>query len=125
MRPPERIQLRRKAGWRIPANTVKVDRSTRWGNPFPANEHGQDGCVELFERFLAAGDRMYVKDSHIVTYPCDEEIRRQLGGKDVACWCGLEERCHGDVLMAIANRPAPAPALSPGAAQARSTKGKP
>jgi hypothetical protein len=30
---PERIQLQRRAGWRMPANTVKVDRSTRWGNP--------------------------------------------------------------------------------------------
>lgn len=31
---PQRIQLSRAKGWRMPANTVKVDRSTRWGNPF-------------------------------------------------------------------------------------------
>lgn len=31
---PERIQLRRLAGWRMPPNAVKVDRSTKWGNPF-------------------------------------------------------------------------------------------
>ncbi|SDC30369.1 protein of unknown function [Sphingomonas sp. YR710] len=31
---PVRIQLRRAAGWRMPRNTVKVDRSTKWGNPF-------------------------------------------------------------------------------------------
>lgn len=31
---PRRIQLRRTKGWRMPPNTVKVDRRTRWGNPF-------------------------------------------------------------------------------------------
>lgn len=31
---PQRIQLSRAKGWRMPANTVKVDRTTRWGNPF-------------------------------------------------------------------------------------------
>jgi len=31
---PTRIQLCRTKGWRMPENTVKVDRSTRWGNPF-------------------------------------------------------------------------------------------
>lgn len=39
---PERIQLRRTKGWRMPPNTVKVDRSTRWGNPF--NFKGSDHC---------------------------------------------------------------------------------
>src|SRR6185437_10944534 len=31
---PTRVQLRRTKGWRLPPNTVKVDRSTPWGNPF-------------------------------------------------------------------------------------------
>lgn len=31
---PHRIRLSRKRGWRMPADTVKVDRSTKWGNPF-------------------------------------------------------------------------------------------
>lgn len=30
----ERIQLSRRKGWRMPENTVKVDRTTKWGNPF-------------------------------------------------------------------------------------------
>jgi hypothetical protein len=29
---PERIQLRRSKGWRLPPNTVVVARPTRWGN---------------------------------------------------------------------------------------------
>lgn len=31
---PQRIQLGRTAGWRMPENTVKVDRTTFWGNPW-------------------------------------------------------------------------------------------
>jgi hypothetical protein len=36
---PKRIQLRRTKGWRMPANTVKVDRSTKYGNPFRTDMH--------------------------------------------------------------------------------------
>ncbi|MBF9653902.1 DUF4326 domain-containing protein, partial [Streptococcus pseudopneumoniae] len=35
---PVRIQLRRTKGWRMPANTVKVDRTTIYGNPFRVGE---------------------------------------------------------------------------------------
>ncbi|MFH5924539.1 DUF4326 domain-containing protein [Roseomonas xinghualingensis] len=34
MRIPEQIQPSRKNGWRMPPNTVKADRPTRFGNPF-------------------------------------------------------------------------------------------
>ena len=30
----ERIRLSRQRGWRMPEGAVKVDRSTKWGNPF-------------------------------------------------------------------------------------------
>jgi len=29
--------------------------------------------------------------------------REQLRGKDLACWCGLDQPCHADVLLEIAN----------------------
>jgi hypothetical protein len=38
MTAPTRIQLRLTKGWRMPPNTVKVDRSTRWGNPFKVGD---------------------------------------------------------------------------------------
>jgi hypothetical protein len=43
-RQPHRVQLRRTKGWRMPPDTVKVDRSTIWGNPFVV---GRDGGVGL------------------------------------------------------------------------------
>lgn len=30
---PDRVQLRRTRGWRMPPNTVKVCRPGKWGNP--------------------------------------------------------------------------------------------
>ena len=37
---PRRVQLRRAKGWRMPANTAKVDRTTLFGNPFSVKEYG-------------------------------------------------------------------------------------
>lgn len=31
---PIRVQLRRTKGWRMPPNTIRVCRPTKWGNPF-------------------------------------------------------------------------------------------
>jgi hypothetical protein len=30
-------------------------------------------------------------------------IRAELAGKDLACWCALDQPCHVDILLAIAN----------------------
>lgn len=43
---PIRIQLSRAKGWKMPENTVKVDRSTKWGNPWRT---GSPGCLGLRE----------------------------------------------------------------------------
>ena len=36
-------------------------------------------------------------------YPKPDEIRAELAGKDLACWCPLDMACHADVLRRIAN----------------------
>jgi hypothetical protein len=33
-----------------------------------------------------------------------EDVRRELRGRDLACYCPLDESCHADVLIEIANR---------------------
>lgn len=48
---PKRIQLQRTKGWRMPAGAVKVDRSTRWGNPYKVGGHA-DVLLELANRPL-------------------------------------------------------------------------
>jgi hypothetical protein len=31
------------------------------------------------------------------------DVRRELRGKDLACWCPLDAPCHADVLLELAN----------------------
>ncbi len=40
--------------------------------------------------------------SRFVDHPL-EEIRAELRGKDLCCWCGLESKCHADILIELAN----------------------
>jgi Domain of unknown function (DUF4326) len=35
--------------------------------------------------------------------PSSAKIRQHLRGYDLACWCPLDEPCHADVLLEIAN----------------------
>jgi hypothetical protein len=87
---PMRIQLSRKAGWRMPANTVKVDRTTRFGNHAGRGAGTPQDAVAAFRRWVE----------------CDSDpawraaARALLKGKNLACWCRPGEPCHADVLIA-------------------------
>jgi hypothetical protein len=108
---PERFQLSRVKAYRKPHGAIVVARPSRWGNPWKAGAphpvHGwpmsRDEAAEVFGMAAGAADRrgMWVPclpDS----YPSVEEIRAELRGKDVACWCPLSVSCHGDHLLAVA-----------------------
>lgn len=105
---PERVQLSRAKGWRIPPGTVKVDRSTKWGNPFIVGRHGtQAECVDLFNK-LAHGYICISKGTDLATTQSNflktlVEDLAELRGKNLACWCKLGAPCHADVLLKIAN----------------------
>lgn len=110
---PVRIQLSRRKGWRMPPNTVKVDRTTRFGNPFIVGANGNAAeCVYLLI-LLQAG---YLCLSHGRAC-CDRQEAYQsaitaekragwptLRGKNLACWCSPGTPCHADVQLEIANR---------------------
>ena len=32
-----------------------------------------------------------------------DKVRSELRGKDLACWCELDQACHADVLLELAN----------------------
>lgn len=38
--------------------------------------------------------------------PTIAEIRAQLSGRDLCCWCPLDSPCHADVLLELANQEA-------------------
>lgn len=104
---PQRIQLSRKKGWRMPENTVKVTRPGKWGNPFKV---GVDGTAqECVDKFKAAVEPY----TGSPTVPIQEAFRTQhnisliqsrLRGKNLACWCPIGSPCHAEILLEIANR---------------------
>jgi Domain of unknown function (DUF4326) len=95
--PARRIQLQRGRGWRKPAGAVVVARPSKWGNPFVIDgERSRPQAVAQFERALVHG--LPAPLPYTV-----EDVRRELAGRDLACWCPLDEPCHADVLLRIAN----------------------
>lgn len=125
MTSPKRVQLRRTKGWRKPPGAVVVARPGEWGNPYRVDRHRGDGllwltyslgtddvaelrtvasleegrtlAVEHYRRALTDGELPYR----------ERYIREQLSGCDLACWCPLDEPCHADVLLAVANGATP------------------
>ena len=82
---PIRIQRKRTKGWRLPENTVCVTRPGKYGNP----------CrVGMFKEYGAADAK---RDYRL------NDIRKDLRGRDLACWCALDQPCHADVLLELAN----------------------
>jgi hypothetical protein len=105
---PERVQLKRTKGWRMPPNTVKVDRTTKWGNPFVP---GQPAPVGPLKGALVADKRQaYVL--YRAFAPMDQvlvdQARLELRGKNLACWCSrddlYEDECHASILLRLANQ---------------------
>jgi hypothetical protein len=104
---PERIQLSRAKGWRMPPNTVKVDRTTLWGNPFHTHGDGirmsNELAVSLFSDMIKKNNGWVASRRGGQSIISVDDVRRELGGKNLACWCGPNEKCHADVLLNIAN----------------------
>ena len=50
--------------------------------------------VEAYREDLEAGRLPYTKG----------ELRDELCGVNVACFCSEDEECHGDVVLEVANR---------------------
>ncbi|MBN8831217.1 MAG: DUF4326 domain-containing protein [Sphingomonadales bacterium] len=130
---PRRIQLRRTRGWRMPPETVKIDRSTKWGNPYlvervgmvdsgDRDDAGQPIMVGPW-RCIAKDAPAFVDGWYFATkreaaqkavelYAVELQRRPdmlaaaldELRWKHLACWCAEGDPCHGDLLLAAANR---------------------
>lgn len=87
---PRRIQLRRTKGWRKPDGAVVVARPSRWGNPFRIGIDGdRSECVAHYRTALERGELSFTV----------ADVRRELAGRNLACWCRLDQQCHADVLL--------------------------
>jgi len=87
----------------MPVNTIYVGRPSKWGNPFIVGKLpdgdwkgivafpvSKEQAVGLYKRYFAETWRI-------------GEIIKELKGKNLACWCPLNQKCHADVLLKIAN----------------------
>jgi Domain of unknown function (DUF4326) len=113
MNGPRRIQLKRERGWRMPPNTVRVDRTSRFGNPFSVDRYGPEEAVALHGSWITGGmsDEYILKlyppliGNHLVSRRKSMVgLLPMLTGKDLACWCPLDCPCHADTLLDLANR---------------------
>ncbi|RMI09385.1 DUF4326 domain-containing protein [Cellulomonas triticagri] len=105
---PARFQMSRQHPWaRDNPEAVIVDRRTRWGNPYRVGDitpvwrdrygwgfvHTRASAVEAFADYAQSRGAPYTR-----------ALVAELAGRDLACWCPLDQPCHGDVLLQIANR---------------------
>lgn len=83
-----------------PKGAVYIGRPSKWGNPFTHKEGtlaefkvgSRDEAVDAYERWLLSQPDLV------------QRVRAELAGRDVVCWCA-PARCHGDVLVKVANTP--------------------
>jgi hypothetical protein len=84
----KRIQRKRVKGWKMPKNAVYVGRPTRWGNPFKIGIDGnREEVIVKYREWLKA--KLQKNPSFL----------DPLRGKDLVCWCSLNELCHADVII--------------------------
>ena len=126
---PQRVQRKRTKGWRMPENTVYVGRGSKWGNPFKIGDvaEGMDLSAGAVSADIngVVGHRMTAQEcvakyaemltpyrhhgpnsemDKLLLSICNmDAIKLELRGKNLACWCSLDQPCHADILLRIAN----------------------
>jgi hypothetical protein len=110
---PTRIQRKRTKGWRAPEGAVYVGRGSGWGNSWKVGSTGwtvlPGGWID--RRPHEPLTRQQAVDSFRNARSFDIEhlrnIREKLAGLDLMCWCRLDQPCHADWLLEVANSPLP------------------
>lgn len=126
---PVRVQQRRVKGWRKPDNTVSVARPGKFGNPFAAKiKRGEKGQATMTREYLVRDFQEWLTtellwrrgaegwrwctpggSDSMLGVPFADRDRildnlEELRGKNLMCFCPLDQPCHADVLLELANR---------------------
>jgi hypothetical protein len=122
----QRVQRKRTKGWEMPPNTAYVGRPTKWGNPFraifdkDALDLDRDDIENSGTWWVVDNEGNYwrshtTKESAIAQcvklYSSYLEAKLTIGqlnlneiiGKNLACFCKIDEPCHADVLIEFCN----------------------
>ncbi len=81
----------------MPENSVYVGRPTVWGNPFVVGSDLIGGGKLTVEKSVALY-RQYAREAFN-----ERDLRACLRGKNLAYWCPLDQPCHADILLELAN----------------------
>ena len=78
-----------------PAGAVYVGRAapglrkSPYANPYAVKTYGQAESLRLYRLHAGSFDAA--------------ALHRDLAGRDLACWCPLDQSCHADLLLELAN----------------------
>jgi hypothetical protein len=87
----------------VPTGAVYVGRPTRYGNPHPATGKTCKVCGVAHD--LTEAIAAYRADLDQWTPQRHAQARRDLAGRNLACWCPLGQPCHADLLLELVNAP--------------------
>jgi len=106
----------------MPPHTVCVTRPGPYGNPLLGEgamfwfrywiKHPRMTVGELEQRVRECNGRCDIPpavvvgnyDRTVTSHELIARVKRDLPGKNLACWCHLSRDCHADVLLELANR---------------------
>jgi hypothetical protein len=80
---------------RVPDGAVYVGRQapglrkSPYANPYPVKTYGLAESLRLY--------RLHAEGIDVAA------LRQDLAGHDLACWCPLDQPCHADILLELAN----------------------
>lgn len=92
----------------MPENTVVVTRGTKWGNPCVVNPRVALGSgAKHAPNVRTAAEAVEIYREYLAECPDLITALPELRGKNLACFCALDQPCHADVLLELANQQAP------------------
>ena len=92
----------------MPKGAINCTRPGRYGNPYRIGQtyngfvvKDAKAACEAFASDVRFNDRY--SGPPINVRLTTAEIRADLCGKDLICWCALDQPCHVDILLEISN----------------------
>jgi len=84
----------------MPAGAIYVGRPGTWGNPYVVGSTNALGEPPIDEAEAVARYRAFLEANAAASLAL---LLAPLRGRDLACWCRLDQPCHADVLLELAN----------------------
>ena len=66
-------------------------------------DENKEVIVKMFPHYEAAEDAIKCYNFWLLPYTQIEDAIASLKGKNLSCWCRLNEKCHADFLLELAN----------------------